>query len=220
MVHKRTAADSTPLVLQPLKNSMTMNPTTLARGISSLLVIACFAAPASALADQKQTAAKEARAADKKKSKRSGGKATLSKRRSAQDAALCQEGLVGTFKVMEKRGAQGASHSDAGETVKIARQGPAFSVAFFEPDGKQIVDYAGQPNVTSLPIIAPDTMRRMIFGSEKHPEFDAVARALQMCGLGGEELSILRVADKERAAYTLSAGVGLASFTATLEKVK
>lgn len=127
---------------------------------------------------------------------------------------------MGTFKIMEKRGSQGASQADAGETVKIARQGPAFSVAFFEPDGKQIVDYAGQSNVSSLTVMAPDAMRRMIFGTEKHPEFDAVARALQMCGLGGEELNILRVADKDRAAYTLSAGVGPASFTATLEKLK
>lgn len=152
--------------------------------------------------------------------KGAGGKAAQARRRFAHEAAQCQEGLVGTFRILEKRGEPGASQPDLGETVKIARQGPTFSVAFFGADAKPIVGYAGQSNLTSLTLIAPEAMRRMIFGTEKHPEFEALARALHMCGLGGEGLSILRVADKERTAYTLSAGAGAAAFTATLDKVK
>lgn len=222
MVHKGAAVGfRRPSMPPTIENSMTMNTTTLrTRGIRLLLVMACFAAPASAVADQKKPPAKESPGAEATKTKGAGGKSAQARRRSAHEAAQCQESLVGTFRILEKRGEPGVIQPDMGESVKITRQGPAFSAAFIGADAKPIVGYAGQSELTSLTSIAPEAMRRMIFGTEKHPEFEALARALRMCGLGGEGVSILRVADKERTAYTLSAGAGAAAFTATLDKVK
>ena len=133
----------------------------------------------------------------------------------AQADASCHAALVGIFKVVEKRSASGVSEGD-GDLVKISREGASYVAQFFESDGRQLLDEDGKDGTVQLSIIARDRLHRWAAGKEDHPN----AIPLEMCGLAGGGMVILRTTSKETAEYTLAAGSGFGSAIATLKKIK
>jgi hypothetical protein len=135
-------------------------------------------------------------------------------------AAACEAAMIGTFKIVEKRGATGSEKTDDGELVKISRRGKNFSFSFLSPDGKTILDDDGQPNDYDLEAIDPERIVRSFTGNEE----ENIARVKKIkfvaCGLAGKDGYFTRTSSVEGTSFTGTFGSGFGSAVITLESVK
>lgn len=137
-------------------------------------------------------------------------------------AAACDASMIGSFKIVEKRSAQGSSKSDDGDRIKISRNGKSYSFSFLDPDGKAALDDDGKPNVGALEAMDPVDLFKFFTGKEDDKEAIAEAKkkGLSACGLKGTDGYFIRVSDKENTSFAGNFGSGFGSLVVTLEKAK
>lgn len=132
-------------------------------------------------------------------------------------AAACDAAMIGTFKIVEKAGAQGSVKTDDGEMIKISRNGKAYTFSFLDPDGKAPPDDSGQPNIAAMEAMDPENLFKFFTGNDKDAIADAKKSGLVACGIRGKDGYFIRVSDKDKTSFTGTFGSGFGSATITLE---